>query len=60
MTRKDYVIIASILHEQFLAARSVDEVKLVSLAIKEFSVKLKIDNSRFDKEKFIDACTGVK
>jgi hypothetical protein len=60
MTRKDYVIIASVLYEQFIAARSVNEVELVSLAIKEFSVKLKADNSKFNKEKFIDACTGAK
>lgn len=60
MTRKDYVIIASVLYDQFQAAKSVDEMKLVSLAIKEFSVKLKTDNSKFNKEKFIDACTGAK
>ena len=60
MTRKDYIIIAKILNTQYNAAKSAAEFTLVAIAIQDFISELKQENSRFDEDKFINACIEVK
>ena len=56
MTKKDYIMIASIIKDN-----SVSDDKLIRYIakdplIKDFVIMFKKDNKRFDKERFIKAC----
>ena len=46
MTKKDYIMIASIIKDN----------KLNDDAVDDFVIMFKKDNERFDKERFIKAC----
>lgn len=60
MTRKDYKLIAGVLSDietqadaYFTATETIEKTAML------FASRLKLENSRFDKQKFLDAC-GVK
>lgn len=55
MTRKDYVLLADALKA---AIQSVDNPERVGamLAAYELSHRLGLDNARFDRRRFIEAC----
>jgi hypothetical protein len=63
MTRKDYIAIAAALHRAYREAGmhpGTDKMNGVLLAAHELSATLKADNPRFDLDKFLDACVGVR
>ena len=53
MTRKDYIIIARAVYNAGMDNNSRTNVAL------ELSRELKGDNDNFDRDRFIEACTGV-
>jgi hypothetical protein len=56
MSKKDYIQIASVL-QNWNAHTHVTEIEYCAL-IGSFSVMLQADNSRFDSERFAEACHG--
>jgi FAD/FMN-containing dehydrogenase len=75
MSKKDYELIAGVFRDQWewnnrslntpyesdtYYARYEARLEALDDAIRDMAVKLSADNSRFDREKFIKACMGVK
>jgi hypothetical protein len=60
MTRKDYVMIAATIKNQFSYYEdSTPEVKALKELALRMAYDLSKDNARFDSHRFLDAC-GVK
>ena len=60
MTKKDYIVIASLLHELRCQAKSqtLARVGLIDKLIIRFADKLQTQNPRFNRIRFYDACTN--
>ena len=55
MTRKDYILIAKVINDSTLDL--MDTHILKSTLVNELCYELNKDNNRFDKYKFIEACS---
>ena len=58
MTRKDFELIASVLHECLRKSRNSVDQSNIEYVIDEMSVKLWAVHPRFDRKRFEAACKG--
>lgn len=56
MTRKHYIEIARILSERHGVSPTIVEKATVRAIAYQMADMLKVDNSRFDRERFLSAC----
>lgn len=61
MTRKDYVALAKAINAVInYQPRTDSELKLIDDLVYGVAFALKADNANFDRQRFTDACVGVK
>ena len=61
MTRKDYVKIAEAINAVLnMQPRTTEELSITADIVYVIGSVLKNDNANFDKQRFTDACLGVK
>lgn len=62
MTRKHFELIASVLRQEFAVASplSADQQLLFDGLVSSFANNLSDENPRFDRQRFVKACTEVQ
>jgi hypothetical protein len=63
MTRKDFQVIADSLRAALMTVQDMDDAKAHEawkVCCREVASGLAGTNPRFDRQRFLDACTGVK
>lgn len=56
MTRKDYVLIAGVIKGAVMRTEYYKEIKFTEFIAEQLAKSFKLDNPRFDKTKFMQAC----
>ncbi len=59
MTKQDYEMLASVIHVEYKKCRN-DEQRLTIIRLEEtMATALSAQNPRFDRKKFMLACSGI-